>query len=198
MKTNFKSLLSTICALQLGFRRINDLEVGTGSYHLEIINHEPEDRFALVGEDKVMYSVSIVQLASMRCTEDMRSVKATWLDDFHKDLNGFTFQELVSKNSETDLETMQFSVVGQLKIRNHSVNKEDVPVYQDRYYTGSNDYIRGIRNLLKGKDRSFFATPEYRYGVRDLRDLLYQTPVREGKDVPENVVKLPIFRVTSK
>lgn len=197
MKTNFKSLLSTIMELQLGYRRVNDLEVGKGVYHLEIVKFNDDERVCLVGDDKVQYPVSVAQLASLRCTEDMKSVKAEWLDDFHKDPNGMTFQAFAAKET-ADLENMIFKVVGQLKIRNHSVNEENVPVYQDRYYTGSNEYIREIRNLLKGKERSFFATPEYRYGVRELRDRLYQTSVREGKDVPENVVKLPIFTVTSK
>lgn len=185
-----------VMELQLGYRRVNDLEVGKGVYHLEIVKFNDDDRICLVGIDNVQYPVSVAQLASLRCTDDIKSLKAEWLDDFHKDAAGKTFQQVAAEYD--DLSILQFKIVGQLKIRNHSVNKEDVPVYQDRYYTGSNEYIRAIRNLLKGKDRSFFATPEYRYGVRELRDLLYQTPVREGKDVPENVVKLPIFSVTMK
>ena len=198
MKTNFKSLLSSVMDFQLGYRRVNDLQVGTGSFHLEIVKFNEDERVCLVGEDKVQYQLSIGQLASLRCTSDIKAVKAIWLDDFHKDPAGKTFQSVAAEDPKMDFEVLNFTVVGQLKIRNHSVNAEDVPVYQDRYNTGSNEYIREIRNLLKGKDRSFFATPEYRYAVRDLRDRLYQTPVREGKDVPENIVKLPIFSVTSK
>ena len=199
MKTTFKSLLSTILDLQLGYRRVNDIEVGKGAYHIEILQKENgDDKICLVGEDKVQYPVSVPQLASLRCTHDIKAVKAEWLDDFHKDPAGFTFQHHVSNDGAELSESMVFRVVGQLKIRNHSVDGENVPVYQDRYYTGSNDYIRDLRNLLKGKDRTFFLTPEYRYGVRELRDLLYQSPVREGKAVDENIVRLPIFSVTKK
>lgn len=206
MKTNLTSLLSTIVSYQLGYNRLNDVLLGDERvYTLKIIERKDstgatEEKIALVSDKNVEYMVTVAQLAHLRIAVDGNPIAAKWLDDFRTDPNGSTFhkvaQDMAAANE--NLGDISFKVVANIKIRNNSVSIPDVPVYHDRCYKGAADYMRAVRNLLKDKDKSFFATPEYRYGIRALRDELYCTSLKPGMEVDANHVKLPVFCVISK
>lgn len=201
---DYSSLLSEIVALQLFYRRLNDVQLDNETYSIyfrDVKNSENklETRFFLINSKKDEYGLTLRQLAGLRVA--LGKIESVWFDEFRGDQNGAVFQdyarELGSKGKT--LEELRFKVVAQLKVKNEfatgATDTNFIPVYQDRCYTGSTEYSTTIRNLVRGKAPEFFGTAEYAVGVREAREKLHKTPLKPGKDVDTNIVRLPIFEI---
>jgi len=201
MTTTYKSLLSEICAVMMNFKRINDVELGDGLYSLAFYtrkNTEGVDtEYYCLRDDKGNdYSLSVKQIAGLRVAEKA-TVTAKWFDEFKDDASCSVFQvkakELMSQ--DVDLSNIKFKVVSQLQIRNDQVTKKDVPVYQDFCYEGITEYRTKLRALIVGKGKDYWNHPEYKSGIRDLRENLHKTDLKEGKGIDAHIVRLPIFQI---
>jgi hypothetical protein len=200
MIIDYKSLLSEVCALQLNYKRLNDVELGDETYSIVFkdvkdLQGKTETRFFLRNTKKEDYGLTLRQLSALRLATG--KITASWFDDFKEDANGAVLQDKAREIAEAGgtLETIKFKVVAQLKVKNDHVHVANTPIYQDRCYTGVAEYSTGLRDLRKGKGTNFWETPEYSFGIRDLREKLHATPLKPGKDVEANIVKLPIFEV---
>jgi hypothetical protein len=205
MKLNdFGSLLSEIVMIQLFYRRLNDVQIGTEVY--SIIFKEVKDstgksevKIFLRNSKKDDYALTVRQLAGLRIA--VGTITSKWFEEFRDDAFGTTLQEKARELTDvaSKLETMKFRVAHQLKVRNEfalgAKADEFVPVYQDRCYVGATDYSIKLRELTKGKTGNFWETPEYQLGVRDAREKLHATALKPGKDIEANIVKLPIFEI---
>jgi hypothetical protein len=190
-----ESLLSVICAISLGFNRINDAPLSDELYSIEIDETKAEDhQLFLVNSKRKQYEVSVNQLAALRVSETNK-VKEIWLDEFKDSKNFCNLQMSASKLIEDNvsLATIRLKVVGQLKMRNHQVEGVDVPIYIDRCYTGALGYMKQVRELVKLKPT--MEQKEYYSQLRSLRDSLYSTPLKADMNTPENIVKLPVFKI---
>lgn len=201
MEKNFSSLLSAVCAIKLDWNRISDIPMGKESYQIVFVDYKDRVSGAtkaainLRDSKKKDYGLSEYQLAALRiCNSKPTSI---WLDEFGTGADEFRFKDVALEmlDKGEDLEGVRFEVVGQLKIRNNSVDKADVPVYTDRCYTGIHEYEKELRKVLDGKPREYYATTEFFSKKRALRETLYSTALIAGKDIEANIVKLPVFRV---
>jgi hypothetical protein len=200
ISNDFKSLLSEICELQLNYKRLNDVELGTETYTIAFkdvkgLDGKTEPKVFFRNTKKDDYGLTVRQLAALRLATG--PITAKWFDEFVADANGAIFQDEARTLSEAGktIENIKFKVVAQLKIRNEWNPVADTPVYQDRCYTGITEYSTKLRELRVGKDNNFWESIEYRVGVRELREKLHSTPLKKGKDVEANVVKLPVFEI---
>jgi hypothetical protein len=201
MEKNFVSILSSICSIKLDFNRLNDVttsagELTIGFYDTKDAEGKTESNLCLKDEKGVEYSLSIRQLAALRIANG--EIKSEWLDEFKSDPNGVTFQSIARElmDAGKSIENVKFTVVKQLKVKNAMVTATTEPVYIDKYYEGEAEYKKGISDLFRGKPRNFYMTPEYSRGMHELRTALHSTPVRKGKNQPENVVLLPVFKIS--
>lgn len=194
-KNDFKSLLSAVVEYKLDWSRINDVKIDGEVYRISWRTYNEKDNLCLVDTKKKDYAVTEYQLAALRIATG--KITAVWLDEFRNDANATNFQAVAIElfEAKKSLEDVRFKVVAQLKIHNNQAGK-DIPIYNDRCYEGSNEYIKGVRTLLKDKEVDFWKTPEYRNGMRELRDSLYATPLKEGKGIEANIVYLPVFEYT--
>lgn len=201
MKANdFLSLLSEIVALQLFYRRLNDVQLNDDVYNIifkdvTTTDGKSEARIFLRNSKKDDYALTLRQLAGLRIATG--PITAKWFDEFRDDANGATFQDKARELAEAgvSLDTVKFRVVAQLTVRNEFSPVANTPVYQDRCYVGSTEYSMKLRELVKGKGGDFYATPEYSLGVRELREKLHATALKPGKNIDANLVKLPVFEV---
>jgi hypothetical protein len=205
IKSNdFGSLLSEIVMLQLYYKRLNDVQIGTEVF--SIIFKDVKDA-AGKSETKIFlrnskmddYALTVRQLAGLRIATG-GTITAKWFEEFKDDAFGTTLQEKARELAEACvLETMKFRVVAQLKVKNEwaagAKAGEFIPVYQDRCYVGATEYSIALRALTKDKAGNFWETQEYQLGVRDAREKLHATAVKPGKDIEANIVKLPIFEI---
>ena len=125
------------------------------------------------------------------------SLAAEFLDDFKNDDKAQTLQD-VARDLQTEnksLEDLRLKVVAQLKVRNHAVETQDTPTYEDFCYEGSREYKRKVDALLEGKDADFFKTPEYWRPISILREELHSTTLRAGYKKDSNIVLLPVFSI---
>ena len=189
-----ESLLSIVCSISLGFNRINDAPLGSELYTIEVDPAKEEGHQLYLQNSKgKQYEVSVNQLAALRISDG--KVKEIWLDEF-KDSKDFCNLQMAAHKLVEDgvtLKQIQLKVVGQLKMRNHQVDGVDVPIYIDRCYTGALGYMKQVRELVKLKPTT--EQKEYYSQLRALRDGLYATALKDGMNKPENVVKLPVFKI---
>jgi hypothetical protein len=189
-----ESLLSVICAISLGFNRINDAVISDELYSIEIDETKAEGhQLFLVNSKKKQYEVSVKQLASLRIAEG--KVKSVWLDEF-RDSKEFCNLQMAAHQLATDnvnLASIRLKVVAQLKMHNHQVEGVDTPIYVDRCYKGVLDYMKQVRELVKLKPT--MEEKEYYSQLRAIRDNLYATPLKADMMTPENIVKLPVFKI---
>jgi hypothetical protein len=200
---DYPSLLSEIVALQLFYRRLNDVQLGDEIYRIVFKDVKDttgklEPKLFLRNSKKDDYGLTLRQLAGLRIADG--KITAEWFDGFKEDTNGSVFQDKCRElvDGGATLETLKFKVVAQLKVKNEFAKgkvNEVIPVYQDRCYTGSTEYSATLRGLTKGKTGNFWETPEYSSGVREAREKLHATPLKDGKEVEANIVKLPIFEI---
>jgi hypothetical protein len=197
---DLRELLTAICEVVLDFKRINDVKMDNEVYTIAFCNRknsagQMEERPCLLSSKKVEYAVTIPQLAALRIANG--PISAKWLDEFKTDPNAVMFQEKAKTltASGVDLSTIKFKVVAQLKIRNEYTKSTDTPVYLDKCYEGILEYTKALRALISGKVGDFYASTEYRYGIRDMREKLHSTPVKAGKEIAENIVMLPVFEI---
>jgi hypothetical protein len=200
MESNYKSLLSRVCAIVLGYKRLNDVELNDDTYTIQFKDVTDnagvvETKLFLRNNKQDDYGVTERQLAALRIATG--PITAKWFDEFKEEANGTTLQVKAREMLEagTDLATAKFQVVAQLKVKNEFVTNSVVPVYQDRCYEGISAYRTGLRELTKGKTGKFWESTEYSYGVRDLREKLHSTAVKTGKTIEANEVKLPVFKL---
>jgi hypothetical protein len=205
---NFLSLLSAICELRFDYRRINDVVVeGNDEWYRVAFytykNKANEEKVGICFKDtkNVEYSLSEYQLATLRIAEG--DITAKYFHEFSTDANGTRFQEiareLLAKGDNGDgIRNLKFKPVASLQILNEQVGGE-VCIYQDVCYSGIEIYRKGLRELMKKADpkdtTAFFKSYVYRDGIADLRAALHITPLKAGKGVPENEVRIPIFKV---
>lgn len=198
MKKDFQSLLGTILEYKLDFSRINDVTISDEIYSIGFSDYKNaqgvlETHLCLRDSKRKEYGITEYQLAALRIATGPVSIK--WLDEFRTAANCVIFQTLVDDvvTKVKTLEFVKFKVVAQLKIRNQADPTGVTPVYHERCYEGAADFMKATRLLVKDKPRDFYTTSEYRNGIKDLRDALYATKVKEGKAIDANAVLLPVF-----
>jgi hypothetical protein len=197
MTNDFKSLLSEVCAIVMDYKRLNDVAIGPETYSLIFKDVQDsagksETRLFLRSSKMDDYGLTVRQLAGLRIADG--AIKATWFDEFRDDANGTTLQARLKEDAKLDLSSIKFKVVAQLKVKNEFASGL-TPVYNDRCYEGSIEYRTGVRALVANKPANFWATTEYSFGMRDLREKLHATRVKEGKAIEANEVRLPIFEI---
>lgn len=198
---DFKSLLSEVVAIQLFYRRLNDVELDNAIYSIvfkdvKLSDGTTEPGLFFRNEKKDDYAVSLRQLAALRLATG--KITSQWFEEFKDDANGTVLQDKAREIAEAggSLETLRFKVISQLRVRNEQASgKVSIPVYHDRCYTGISAYESGVRELVKGKTGKYWETREYQSGVRTLREKLHATAVKDGKAIEANEVKLPIFEI---
>jgi hypothetical protein len=196
---DLKSLLSELCEVELRHRRLNDVAISSNKFTVTM--REVEDTITKKKATKIFlthsaveeFGVTLKQLASLRVITD--KITAKWLHEFEGDPNATILQEKARSMQAAGLgiDSIRLEVVAQLKVRNDFAKLPNTPVYIDKCYTGIAEYSATVRPLMKGE--SYWETKEYQFGVRDAREKLHATALKEGMDTEKNVVLLPVFKV---
>jgi len=198
---DFASLLSEIVSIQLFYRRLNDVEKIDGEVfnlifkEVDGLDGKKTTKLYMRSNKHDDYNLTIRQLAGLRISTG--KITAKWFEEFKEDQYGDILQNVAPSLAAQGrtLEDLRFKVSAQLIVKNEQITTGIVPVYQDKFYEGANTYKTEVRNFTKGKPSNFWETYEYSSKVRELREQLHRSPVKAGKDIPANEVRLPIFEV---
>jgi hypothetical protein len=202
---DLKSILSDICKVELNYKRLNEIEIGTSTYKISSRPRTRQDGtsydfICLIDEEGNEYAVSVKQLAGLRIVPSSEALKSVWFDDW-KSTEGasvFKTKALELEKLDVDLGTVRFKVVHQLKIRNEFAGAPNTPVYQDYCYSGKTEYKAKVLELvtrIKASTKDYWDNQDYKSTMPILREKLHATPLLNPNTSDAHVVKLPVFQL---
>lgn len=199
MKKSIKKIVENILKVDLSNLKFMDIPVGAVSYEVRSGLKKDNEEKVYLANGHTEYLVSERQLAAAYIAESAEAFKGLTYSHELNDRPGISHLQTLLREVEDSgkpIGTIRLVCIGQVSKLNRDV-KEEAPIYRRFCYTGNSKYQEEMEAIREEKhEDEYFESPAFGIRYNAIMKALHSSPVEEGRAIPKNEEKVPIFVLT--